>query len=66
MTGTRSLLPEKLGGVVNELTVYGSPNLRVVDASIFPMIPRGNIQASVYAVVERAADIIKEEFLLEN
>jgi choline dehydrogenase-like flavoprotein len=64
VTGTCSMLPEKLGGVVNErLTVYGSPNLRVVDASIFPMIPRGNIQASVYAVAERAADIIKEDIL---
>jgi choline dehydrogenase-like flavoprotein len=64
VTGTCSMLPEKLGGVVNErMIVYGVPNLRVVDASIFPMIPRGNIQASVYAVAERAADIIKEDIL---
>lgn len=58
------MLPETAGGVVNErLLVYGVPNLRIVDASIFPMIPRGNIQASVYAVAERAADIIKEDHL---
>jgi choline dehydrogenase-like flavoprotein len=64
VTGTCSMLPKKLGGVVNErLTVYGIPNLRIVDASVFPMIPRGNIQASVYAVAERAADIIKEDIL---
>lgn len=43
--------------------VHGVPKLEVVDASIFPMIPRGNIQASVYAVAERAADIIKEDIL---
>jgi choline dehydrogenase-like flavoprotein len=64
VTGTASMLPEKLGGVVDErMTVYGVSNLRVVDASIFPVIPRGNIQASVYAVAERAADIIKEDIL---
>ncbi len=58
------MLPEKLGGVVNNrLLVYGVPNLRLVDASIFPMIPRGNIQSSVYAVGEKAADIIKEDRL---
>ena len=67
VTSTAAMLPEKLGGVVNErLLVYGVPNLRIVDASIFPMIPRGNIQASVYAVAERAADIIKEDHLSGN
>jgi choline dehydrogenase-like flavoprotein len=67
VTSTAAMLPEKLGGVVNErLLVYGVPNLRIVDASIFPMIPRGNIQATVYAVAERAADIIKEDHLSGN
>jgi choline dehydrogenase-like flavoprotein len=37
------LLSEK-GGVVNErLVVYGTTNLRVVDASVMVIIPRGNI-----------------------
>ena len=60
--GTCAMLPQEKGGVVDEnLRVHGVKNLRVVDASIFPMIPRGNIQSSVYAVAERAADLIKGE-----
>ena len=59
--GTCAMLPQEKGGVVDErLRVYGVMHLRVVDASIFPMIPRGNIQSSVYAVAERAADLIRE------
>ncbi|KAG9945033.1 alcohol oxidase, partial [Aureobasidium melanogenum] len=51
-----------LGTVVDSrLNVIGVRNLRVVDASIMPIIPRGNIIATVYAVAERAADIISED-----
>lgn len=58
--GTCAMLPREKGGVVDEeLRVHGVKNLRVVDASIFPMIPRGNIQSTVYAVAERAADLIR-------
>ncbi|KAF7926681.1 uncharacterized protein EAE97_010190 [Botrytis byssoidea] len=58
--GTAAMLPKEKGGVVNDkLIVHGTNNLRVVDASIFPLIPRRNIQSSVYAVAEKAADIIK-------
>ncbi|KAI8162069.1 hypothetical protein K4K49_013062 [Colletotrichum sp. SAR 10_70] len=59
-SGTTSMLPKDLGGVVDsELMVYGTCNLRIVDAGIMPMIPGGHIQAAVYAVAEKAADIIK-------
>lgn len=59
LCGTCAMLPEDKGGVVSSrLIVHGTTNLRVVDASIFPLIPLGNIQTSVYAVAERAADII--------
>lgn len=59
--GTCSMMPQEDGGVVDsELRVYGVKGLRVVDASVFPLIPRGNIQSSVYAVAEKAADIIKD------
>ena len=57
--GSCAMLPREIGGVVDsELKVYGTKNLRVVDASIFPLEPSGNIQATVYAVAERAADLI--------
>lgn len=59
LCGTAAMMPRESGGVVDpKLRVYGVDGLRIVDASIFPLIPRGNIQASVYAVAERAADII--------
>lgn len=58
------MLPKEAGGVVDHrLKVYGAKNLRVVDASVFPIEPLGNIQATVYAVAERAADILKEDRL---
>lgn len=54
-----SMMPEDMGGVVDHnLRVHGTKNVRVVDASIMPIIPRGNIISTVYAVAEKAADII--------
>lgn len=59
-TSSCAMLPEKLGGVVDsQLRVYGVKNLRIVDASIFPMSVGGHTSATVYAVAEKAADIIK-------
>jgi choline dehydrogenase len=53
-------LAEAKGGVVSdELRVYGTANVRVVDASIFPTHVQGNIVSLVYAIAEKAADIIK-------
>lgn len=61
-SGTTAMLPFDLGGVVDtDLKVYGTSNLRVVDASIMPVILGAHLQAPVYAVAERAADIIKDE-----
>ncbi|KAJ5894500.1 hypothetical protein N7495_006191 [Penicillium taxi] len=58
--GTCSMLPKESGGVVDtNLKVYGTKNLRVVDASIMPLEITGNIQSGIYAVAERAADLIK-------
>ena len=64
-TSTCSMMPREKGGVVNErLIVYGTRNLRIVDASIMPIISRGNPQSSVYAIAERAADLIKADYNL--
>ena len=60
--GTCSMMPEEMGGVVDaKLRVYGTSNLRIVDASIMPVIPRGNIISTVYAVAEKAADIVSSD-----
>jgi choline dehydrogenase-like flavoprotein len=65
--GTCAMMPYEMGGVVNDrLVVHGTTNLRVVDASVFPMIPKGPITSSVYAVAEKAADIIKEDLKLKT
>lgn len=48
------------GGVVDgELKVHGVEGLRIVDASVFPMLPASHTMTTAYAVAERAADIIK-------
>jgi choline dehydrogenase len=42
-----------------ELRVRGVEGLRVADASVFPLIPGGNINAPTIMVAERAADLIR-------
>jgi choline dehydrogenase len=49
-----------MGSVVDsELRVYGHQGLRVVDASAMPEITRGNTNAPVIMIAERAADLIR-------
>ncbi|KAI0010848.1 putative GMC oxidoreductase [Xylariaceae sp. FL0662B] len=65
--GTCAMMPRELGGVVDEdLKVYGVGNLRVVDASIMPVLPGANTCQSVYAIAEKAADLIKADSDLER
>ncbi|KAF5696590.1 alcohol oxidase [Fusarium globosum] len=57
--GTCAMLPKKDGGVVDSnLKVYGTKNLRVVDASIIPVQLSGHIQTAVYGIAETAAQKI--------
>lgn len=57
------MLPQDKGGVVDaRLRVYGVEGLRIVDASIFPIIPDQHTQGPTYMVAEKAASIIREDW----
>jgi choline dehydrogenase len=49
-----------MGAVVTEkLKVKGVEGLRVIDASVMPAVPSGNINAAVIALAEKGADLVK-------
>lgn len=59
-SGSCPMMPESAGGCVSDkLLVYGTQHLSIVDASIIPIIPSCHLQATMYGVGEKAADIIK-------
>jgi len=59
---TCSMRTKDQGGVLDShFRVYGVKNLRVVDASAFPMLPPGHPQSTVYMIAERASSLIKKE-----
>lgn len=61
--GTCAMGNEKEGGVVSEeLKVWGTKGLRVVDASVISLLVSGHIQTAVYGIAERAADLIVGEW----
>lgn len=54
------MMSRGLGGVVDpKLKVYGTSNVRVVDASVLPLQVSGHLTATLYAIAERASEMIK-------
>lgn len=60
--GTAAMMSRDLGGVVDErFKVYGTQNLRVVDASIFPLQLSAHPSLTIFGVAEKAADVIRTD-----
>ncbi|KAF9034298.1 hypothetical protein BJ165DRAFT_1563425 [Panaeolus papilionaceus] len=61
--GTALMQPREQGGVVSpELLVYDVDGLSVGDISIVPLIPGTHPCATVYAIAEKAADLIEARY----
>ncbi|HEX6548040.1 MAG TPA: choline dehydrogenase [Candidatus Dormibacteraeota bacterium] len=58
--GTCKMGADRMAVVDDELRVHGLESLRVVDASVMPVVPRGNTNAPVIMVAEKAADLIRK------
>ncbi|GDX08126.1 choline dehydrogenase [Buttiauxella sp. A111] len=55
---------DSLAVVNSELRVHGLQGVRVVDSSVFPTEPNGNLNAPTIMLAERAADLIRGNTLL--
>jgi choline dehydrogenase len=58
LVGTCSMGDTALSVVDSQLRVHGIDGIRIADASVMPTVPSSNIIATVYAIAERAADLI--------
>ena len=57
--GTCKIGADQTAVVDANLRVRGMSNLRVIDSSVFPTVPNGNLNAPTMMVAERGADLIK-------
>ncbi|EMD39391.1 hypothetical protein CERSUDRAFT_47053 [Gelatoporia subvermispora B] len=58
-----AMLPQSQGGVVDaNLKVYGLANVRVADASVFPIQFAAHLQAPTYGLAEQAAQLIRNTY----
>jgi len=64
--GTCKIGVDEMAVVDSELRVRGIQNLRVIDASVFPTIPNGNLNAPTMMLAERGADMVKGVALLPS
>lgn len=62
LCGTAAMGPDAVASVVDaRLRVHGVPGLRIVDASIFPNVTAGNINAPTMMVAEKGSAMILED-----
>ena len=61
--GTCKIGTDAMAVVDPELRVRGLVNLRVIDSSVFPTVPNGNLNAPTMMVAERGASLIKGDML---
>lgn len=54
---------DRFAVVDEELRVRGVKNVRVIDASVMPLIPRGNILVPTAMVAEKGAELVKKGYL---
>jgi choline dehydrogenase len=57
--GTCAIGRDERSVVDSELRVHGVDGLRVVDASVMPSLPSNNTLATVYAIAERGAELVR-------
>ncbi len=61
-SGTCKMGVDEMAVVDPQLRLRGLGGLRIVDASIIPVIPRGNTNAPVYMIAEKASDLIVNDW----
>jgi choline dehydrogenase len=62
--GTCRMGEDELAVVDSELRVRGLEGLRVIDSSVFPTEPNGNLNAPTIMLAERASDLLRGRGML--
>ena len=67
ISGTAVMLPKDKGGVVDKnLMVYGTSNLRVIDASVVPFVVSSHFMSLVYGLAEIGSEIVLDSYKNSN